>query len=35
VLGVDHSPQDSGVTVCAKLKTNPRNQKSKDSERDH
>ena len=35
VLGVGQSPQDSGVTVHAKLKADPRNQKSKDFENDH
>jgi hypothetical protein len=35
VLGVGQGPQDSSVTVRAKLKADPGNQKSKDSENDH
>ena len=35
VLGLSQDPQDSSVTVRAKLKADPCNQKSKDSENDH
>jgi hypothetical protein len=35
VLGVHQGPQYSGATVRAKLKADPRNQESTDSETDH
>jgi hypothetical protein len=35
LLGVGQGQQDSGVTVRAKLKADPRNQNSKDSENNH